>query len=149
MKILLSRLLPLLRFSSGAIALVPVLAFLSGCATGAVDRLLPHLDTLSVAVSYFGEPQSGTKTVEGPSRYEWLLDDVTTVPGQYVTVRILMGSDRHGFPVYYEYTEWVPEHLEKRYCRLNITVGPEGRILDFSSEGDHCDSLLKRPSTYQ
>jgi hypothetical protein len=139
---------PLVLLLSRALALVLPLAFLSGCAASAVDRLLPHLDTMAVAVSYFGVPQSGTKTREGTSRYEWLLDDVATVPGQLVTVRVISGRDRQGFPVYSEYSTWVPEHLEKRYCRINITVGPDERILDFVDEGDHCDSLLKRPSTY-
>jgi len=122
-------------------------ALLSGCASTAVDRLLPNLGNMSVAESYFGAPQRVVKQPDGLTVSEWLLDDIASVPGQYVTVRVYF-RDRDGFPDYYEYTVWVPEHQERRYCRIRLTADAQGGISDFAGEGDHCAALLIRPSTY-
>ncbi|MDR2800572.1 MAG: hypothetical protein LBB52_04800 [Desulfovibrio sp.] len=119
----------------------------AGCASTPVDRLLPHLENTAVAESYLGAPHRVEKRPDGPIVNEWLLDDTADVPGQWVTIRVYFrGAD--GFMDFYEYTEWVPEHLEKRHCRIRLTVDGQGRILDHVAEGGHCEALLKRPSTY-
>ncbi|MDR2669981.1 MAG: hypothetical protein LBC14_08535 [Desulfovibrio sp.] len=169
----------------------------AGCASGPVDRLMPHIETFDLAKSWFGPPTSsrviaggaqvspqapsvrsvqsaGTavnatvksahqQTVAGSSgqsadaaalppgarvEYEWLLDDVTTVPGQDVVERFLVGRDRQGFPVYYERIRWVPAHQARRFCRVRLLADAQGRIMSRSAEGNDCEDLLKRPSTY-
>ncbi|MDR2604730.1 MAG: hypothetical protein LBC55_05195 [Desulfovibrio sp.] len=145
----------------------------AGCASGPVHRLMPHIETYDLAKSWFGPPTS-TRVIAGgaqaspqapPGRsgqgadapdppsgahveYEWLLDDVTTVPGQDVVERLLVGNDRQGFPVYYERIRWVPAHQARRFCRVRLFADAQGRILSRSAEGNDCEDLLKRPSTY-
>jgi hypothetical protein len=80
--------------------------------------------------------------------YEWLLDDVITVPGQDVVERFLVGNDRQGFPVYYERIRWVPAHPARRFCRVRMLADTQGRILSRSVEGNDCEDLLIRPSMY-
>ncbi|MDR1686571.1 MAG: hypothetical protein LBR82_09095 [Desulfovibrio sp.] len=192
----------------------------AGCASGPVGRLMPHIETVDLAKSYFGQPTSsqvlagvapipqtpagryaqssgadanaaGTpfppptpgqrsmqsantaenatvrpafpQTVANRSEqsadatalppgarveYEWLLDDVTTVPGQDVVERFLVGRDRQGFPVYYERVRWVPAHKARRFCRVRLLADDRGRILSRSVEGNDCEDLLIRPSTF-
>jgi hypothetical protein len=122
-------------------------ALAAGCASTPVERLLPHLGNMSVAESYLGAPQRVEKRPDGAIVNVWLLDDVADVPGQWVTIRVYF-KDSDGFIDFYEYTEWAPEHLEKRYCRIRLTVDVSGRILEHAAEGGHCEALLKRPSTY-
>jgi hypothetical protein len=159
-----------------AVSLLSLLLAAGGCATGPVARLMPHIETLDLAESYFGPPTSSRpvaggetgfpRTARGDSRqnsadalpaeadgdsdreYEWLLDDVTTVPGQDVVERFLVGTDRQGFPVYYERIRWVPAHPAQRFCRVRLLADARGRILDRSVEGGDCEDLLIRPSTY-
>ncbi|MDR2124448.1 MAG: hypothetical protein LBP38_05635 [Desulfovibrio sp.] len=85
---------------------------------------------------------------EARVEYEWLLDDVVSVPGQEVVERFLAGRDRQGFPVYYERIRWVPAHQARRFCRVRLRADAQGRILSRSVEGDDCEDLLIRLTTF-
>ncbi|MDR1947550.1 MAG: hypothetical protein LBQ51_10365 [Desulfovibrio sp.] len=135
-----------LKLKLGAVFLF-LLLISAGCASGPLGRLMPHIESMSLAESYFGPPSSSVP-VQGGVEHEWLLDDEASVPGQEVTERFLVGNDAQGFPVYYERTRWVPAHRERRFCRLRMLADAQGNILSRSMEGNDCAELLKRPSTY-
>ncbi|MDR2488111.1 MAG: hypothetical protein LBD42_01185 [Desulfovibrio sp.] len=118
------------------------------CAGTRMDRLMPHVETLRLAEHYFGKPTGVSELAGGDCRYEWLLDQMTQIPGQDVREKILMGYDRSGFPVYYIRTFFVPAHMARQYCRLTIVADRNGRTLASSWEGDGCDEMMIVPSTY-
>ena len=123
--------------------------FFSGCAARTkIGRLLPHIETMQLARHYFGEPTRKNEMPGGGTRNEWILDQVTQVPGQNVEQQIFAGYDRDGFPVYYTRVFFVPAHLARQYCRLEIVADREEKVLESPWEGDSCDELAKVPSTY-
>jgi hypothetical protein len=124
------------------------LLLLSACAGGTMARLMPHIENMQLAKHYFGEPSSVSTLPDGKERNEWLLDRVSSVPGQYVEQEIFVGYDRSGFPVYYTRKIFVPEHLTGQFCRLIIIADKNGRTLESSWEGRSCDELAIVPSTY-
>jgi hypothetical protein len=130
-------------------AVCGIVCCLAGCAAGtAMDRLMPHVETLQLARHYFGEPGDASVAADGAERREWLLDRVTPVPGQDVHEKIFMGYDRDGYPVYFTRAYFVPEHAVRQRCRLTMLFDQQGRTLQSSWEGDSCDELLRVPSTY-
>ena len=124
------------------------LLLLSGCATTKMDRLMPHVETMQLATHYFGAPTSKSDLPNGGARNEWLLDQVTQVPGQYVEQRIFVGYDCDGFPVYYTRNVFVPAHMARQYCRLVIVADKNGNVLESTWEGDSCEEMMAVPSTY-
>ena len=121
---------------------------LSGCAGTAMDRLMPHIETMGLAKHYFGEPTGRSALPNGGTRSEWLLDRVAQVPGQNVEEKIFAGYDRDGFPVYYTRVVFVPAHFARQYCRLTIVADKQGNILESSWDGNSCEDLMRVPSTY-
>ena len=138
---------------AGRVATAIVLAgcallLLSGCATTKMDRLMPHVETMQLATHYFGVPTSKSDLSNGGARNEWLLDQVTQVPGQYVEQKIFVGYDYDGFPVYYTRNVFVPAHMARQYCRLVIVSDKAGNVLESTWEGDSCEDMMAVPSTY-
>ena len=134
---------------AGLIALIACAALaLSGCVTTKMDRLMPHVENMKLASHYFGEPTGKSDLPDGKTRNEWLLDRVSQVPGQDVEQKILAGYDSDGFPVYVTCTVFVPAHMARQYCRLEIVTDKSGAILESTWEGDSCEDLMRVPSTY-
>ena len=109
---------------------------------------MPHVENMYMATHYFGQPTSKTELPGGGTRSEWLMDRVTQVPGQYVEQKIFMGTDRDGFPRYYIRKVFVPAHMARQYCRLEIVADKDGGILESSWEGDSCEHMMRVPTTY-
>lgn len=114
---------------------------LSGCASTAMDRLMPRVETMSVARHYFGEATSVRELADGGTRSEWILDRTTQIPGQDVEQTIFVGRDRDGYIKRVTRTVFVPAHMVRQYCRLTIIADKNGRVLESSWHGDSCDAL--------
>ncbi len=131
------RLLPL--FIGGILATL----LLGGCAT-ALDKRLAAVHTIEDARRYFGEPTS--RAVQGNAlRYEWAVLRPYVVPGQWVEREQYLGHDREGFPVYYRWLEFVPEHTVERGCRMTIMTDQTGVVTDTSWVGKGCNTLYGGP----
>ena len=123
--------------------LLMLLLFAGGCASGKLDRLLPHVETMQVARHYFGEPAAQKELHDGTVRYDWVVDRTIQAPGQYVEKRIFVGYDRDGFPKYVIREYFSPAHMERQMCRMSIIATKDGKVLSTTRQGDSCEALLR------
>lgn len=131
------------RFLLSVVAMI----LLSGCAavtpgSRQMDAALSSLGTLEAAEAMFGPPAMKEELSADRVSAVWEFDRLELVPGQYVDTQQYVGHDRDGFPVHRRSRYWVPQHLEERYCHVNITADYLGRVQGAYWEGNACDRLL-------
>ncbi len=116
-----------------------------GCASRPATRteaILTQISDLTAAEQIFGPATTKSSLGGGGVRAVWSFSRVFNAPARTVDRDVFVGYDSDGYPVYRTVTMYVPPHGEFQNCRIDVTAGPDGRIIQSSAQGNSCDLLL-------